>query len=105
MRSGKLRHRLELQENTPTRNAVGEEVDSWATIEKFWGNIEPLAGTELLHAQQTAAEVSHRISRRYASGVTPGHRILHGERVFDINAVINVEERGRELLLFCKEAV
>ena len=105
MRAGQLRHRLELQENTPTRNAVGEEVAVWSTIERFYGSIEPLSGREFLNAQASAAEMSHRIRRRYKAGITPDHRIRFGERLFDINVVINIDERSRELEILVKEAI
>ena len=105
MRAGKLRHKLELQRNSPSRNAVGEEVADWRTIEVFWGAIIPLSGRELLNAQQGAAEMSHRIERRYVSGITATDRVKFGSRTFDINAVINVDERDRELHLMCMEAV
>jgi len=104
MRAGNLRHKLEIQENTPTRNAVGEEVDSWTTVATVWASIEPLSGVELLNAQQVAAETTVRIGLRYRSGVTAAHRIKFGARIFDINVVSNVGERNRELQLLCKEA-
>ena len=46
MRAGRLRHRLNLQESTETRNAHGEAIITWATSYTVWGAVEPLSGSE-----------------------------------------------------------
>jgi SPP1 family predicted phage head-tail adaptor len=105
MRAGRLRQRITIQQNTPTRNGVGEEVESWSA---FGGRarsarIVPLAGRELFGAQQRHAEAEYRIEMRFLLGITPAMRVAHDSRVFDILHVANVEERDRETHLLVKE--
>jgi SPP1 family predicted phage head-tail adaptor len=103
MQVGRLRKRLELQSPNKTQNAYGEEVSPFMTYATVWGSIEPLQGKEMERARQINALISHKVRIRYRSGVSPRFRIKYGERIFDVNAVLNPEERNIELLLYCTE--
>lgn len=105
MQAGQLRHRVTIQQNTPSRDTYGEEIESWSALATVWAAVEPLAGTERYAADgaQTLATVDTRIRIRYWSGITPGMRVLFGARTFDIQAVIHLEERQQELHLLCEE--
>lgn len=103
MRSGDLRHRIEIQAPGTTQNDYGEILPAWSHFASVWAAIEPISGREYFAAQQMQAEVSHRIRIRYISGVVPTMRILHGLRVFSIESVQNRDERDRELVLLCAE--
>lgn len=107
-RIGELRHRLTLEAARGVADGGGGRADPWAnplTVASLWGKVEPLTGNERLHAMQIQDRVSHRIVIRHRAGVTPAMRIVFGDRVFNIRAVINVEERGRFLELLCEEGV
>jgi len=105
MQAGRLRHRINLQVNTPTRDATGGRVDSWATYATVWAAIVPLQGMELIRAQELSADINIRVEIRYNAAVTPDDRVLYGTRQMDINSVINPEERDRNMFLMCKELV
>jgi len=105
MRPGQLRHRISIQTNTPTTNDFNEEVEGWSTDATTWASIEPMSGKELVNAQQVVANITHKIIIRFRSGIAPQQRILFGSRIFNIESVINPEERNRELQLLCTEAV
>lgn len=103
MEAGKLRHLVQLQANTPTQNTLGEPSDSWATIANIYAAIRPMAGQELMLAQQVIAKASHQITVRNYPGLSAENRIKFGTRIFDINSVNNVDERNREMILLCSE--
>jgi head-tail adaptor len=42
---------------------------------------------------------------RYQANIKPYYRIKWGEKIFDINAILNEGERNVSLTLFCTEAV
>lgn len=103
---GLLRHRVEIQEANETQDNSGFPVPSWpAVFTNVKAFVEPLSGTELFEARQLHAEVTHRITARYLAGITPKHRIQWGTRVFDILAVLNLEERSLLLEIMAKERV
>lgn len=101
MRAGARRHRLTIQRPVP---GIGWGVDpTWETHAQVWGSLEPLRGNELLKAQQINSEISGRSGIPYVPWVMPAMRFLYGDRIFQILAVIDPEERHRELQLMWKE--
>lgn len=103
MKAGDLRQRITIQENTPTRNDSGELIESWSTWATVWGAVEPLAGREYFNAHQVTSEVDTRMRIRYRDGVTPQMRVSSDGRIYQIHAVVRVEERQREIHLMCSE--
>lgn len=103
MQAGKLRHLLILQQSTDVTNSRGEAIPTWSDVASVWGEVTPLSGREGLAAQQVYATASHRVRIRYRPGVVPKMRFLKGSREFDIDAVLNVDERNRELTCLVTE--
>jgi len=107
MRSGRLRHRLQIQtRDNDTRNAYGESVPGWSTVTTVWGSIEPLSGKEWLAQQELQSEISVRIVIRYYAGIdATTHRVKNDGLYYDIVSVINHESRDRMLTLMCRQGV
>lgn len=105
MRAGRLRHRVELQTNTPTTDAFGDPVPDWSTYATVWASVEPLEGAELVRFQQVQAETTTRVRLRHHSRLTPDDRIVHDSRTLQVLSVINRADRNIELELLCKEVV
>lgn len=105
MNSGKLRHKICIETKATMRNSLGEEVVTWTPFLYAWASIEPLSGREFFLAQQTQASVDHKINLRYQPGIRPEMRVSWGERMFDITAVLNKEERNTELMLYVSESI
>lgn len=103
---GGMRHRATIQslaDNSPSQDAGGTPDQAWTTFSTEWMEIRPLLGRELQAAQQLHAEVTGKARSRWRAGVTAEMRILFGARVLEILAVINVEERGEEMIMLYKE--
>lgn len=105
MRAGKLRHRLDIQRALETQGDTGEVTVIWSDFATVWGSVEPLRGREFFAAREQQARVTTRIRIRYTAGVTPKMRVLFGDRIYLIDAVIDPEERHAELQLMCQEWV
>lgn len=109
MRAGRLRHRIVLQARSGAVNALNELLDTWVDWKAVPAAIEPLSGREFLAAQQVQSDISHRLTIRYLAGVTPKHRAVWTDpatdvaRIFDIRAVLDRDERHREMQLMCTE--
>lgn len=103
MRAGQLRHRVAVQKAVETQSSSGEITVEWQILNWTWAAIMPLEGREFDAANQVKSESSHEIRLRYDSSLTSEHRILYGTRVFEINAVLNVDERDREMRLLARE--
>lgn len=101
--AGRLNKRVILQTLTQTTDGGGGFTDSWADTATLWAGVEELTGSEGFEAQQTASTLSHRVTIRYRTGVTPQQRLKYGARVLKINAVINPGQLNERLELLCTE--
>lgn len=108
MRAGRLgRHRVDIEQPVEgTADAAGEIPITWSVYASSVPvEILPQGGREFYQAAQVQAEMTHLLKLRYLPGVTSKMRALFGTRELNILDVQNVDERGREMLLTCKEGV
>lgn len=105
MRPGKLRHRVNLQEYSQTRDSYGAVTETWATYATIWASIEPLKARERMIAKQAAMTVTNQITIRFHKKVSARDRVQFGSRTYEVNEIINPEERNRELQLLCTEVI
>jgi len=76
---------------------------TWSTFKTVPASIWPLKGAEYITAMQVTSEISHKIRIRYLADLTPKHRIKWGSRYFDIEAIINPDERNIYFEMMCRE--
>lgn len=105
MRAGELRHKITIQELVEQVDEYGTPTgtSTWQDVCTVWAAIEPIQGREYVLLHSTQSELSARIRIRYRSGIKPAMRVVYGDRVFDIQAVIDTQERHIELQLMCIE--
>jgi SPP1 family predicted phage head-tail adaptor len=101
--SGRLNHKIVIQERTETKNSVGEDITTWDTYKWTWAQVTPLTGKEYFSKNEFQSTITNKIYMRYLTGVTPDMRIVWDSRTFDIISVINTDERNRELILMVEE--
>ena len=103
----RLKHRVILQEATQSADGAGGFSTSWSDVDTVWAEIVPFASRsttqERLVAEQLDVQQRYRITMRYRSGVDAGMRVKYGSRLFNILSVVNVQERGEALEIFCLE--
>ncbi len=103
MRTGALRHRVILESATTTSDGGGGSLIVWEQVAPLWAAIKPLTGRELLSAGQFSSTLTHQITLRYIPQVLPEMRFRKGNRIFQIKAVLDVEEKRRWLRVLCEE--
>ena len=103
MQAGKLRNYIEIQQKVMVEAENLELVESWPTFTSCWTEILPLVGREYWSVRQTVSEVTGKIRMRYIAGVTTLMKVIDGLKTYDIEAVIDVENRHEELILLVKE--
>ena len=102
---GKLRHRVTIQQLVNIDDGGGGSIETWQDIVPVWAAIEPLRGNERYTAQQVQSTLSHKVTIRYREGVKPQMRLTYKGRVFEVESVIDVEERHQWLELLCSEVI
>lgn len=100
--SGSLRIPVEIQ-----ASSVGGfgQAATWATVLSTRASIRSLSLSEKSTAAGFSSQVTHRIVMRYQSGVPlrAGMRILAPSGTYDIQAVDNVQERNRVVVVLALE--
>ena len=97
--SGKLRHKVQLQEQQIAQDPnTGEMLTTWATIACPWAEIVPMSGREFLAASAEQSEVRGRIVIRYRDDVDASMRVVYRGKYYNIHAVLPDAESGLEHL-------
>lgn len=81
-------------------SATGEQAVTGTEIARMWCSLEPLQGREYYAASQVQATTTHNIKTWYRSDITPDSTmwLTYGNRRFDIESVVNIEEANEEFL-------
>ncbi len=103
MEAGRLRQRVTIQYKVVVKDSFGQETITWTELATVWAEVAPLTGREFMEGRQETAEVSTRIRIRYRSGVEPEMRAVHAGTIYNILAVLHVDEREREIQLMCRD--
>ena len=110
MRGGDLRHQITIQVKSSVPDGMGGHIATWNTFATCFAAIWPVSGKELDQNAQLATLVTHRVRIRYLAGlpqpIKPGTmQILYNSRIFNVQSVINWEERNIQLDMLCLELV
>jgi SPP1 family predicted phage head-tail adaptor len=104
MRAGRLNQRVTFQRRTESLDAYREDTGTWADLVTVAAGVEPVSGKEFFAALQVQSDISTRVVCRYSSdvsGVTTKDRILHDSNYYDIESILNVGSRNKELQFMC----
>ena len=100
---GDFRHRITFQESVKVPDGYKGFTITWQDVVVVWAQVDPLSGREYFYAHQIKDEISHRVRIRYRTDVNEEMRILHGERSFKIESMIDMGERREFLEIRCQE--
>lgn len=103
IRIGNLRQRVSIERPVRTSDGGGGAQESWELVAEVWAQIRPLSGSERVEADGLAGKVSHETIIRYRDDVEPEQRLAFDSRLFDIRAVLDVDERRRFLRCLVEE--
>ena len=109
MRGGELRHFIVLEKPINVPDGYGGYIQTFTSQYKCFAGIDPPKGREYFAAGEKQAEITTRIRIRYYSSVAPDWRVKMGTsapyRIFDINSIVNPDERNIEQIMMCTESV
>jgi SPP1 family predicted phage head-tail adaptor len=94
---GALKHRVALQQAVRSADGGGGFTETWqnlATAPEVYAAIVPLSGGEQLRFHQLEAAVTHRITIRYRTDITPAMRIVKDGTVYDIISALDRNGEG-----------
>lgn len=101
--AGSYRHPITIQKQSNTENDYGEKIPTWDDVITVKAGIYPVSGKDYISAVEVNSEITHKVNLRYVPDITADMRIKFGSRIFTIIAIMNFQERGKELQAVCKE--
>lgn len=104
MRAGDLKHLVEIQRYTETKNSFGETIAEWYTVTMKRASISPISGKEYFVSKQVNAETTHRVYMRYTDLKT-SDRLVYDGRIFNIESILNHKEQNVSLEIICTEQI
>ncbi|GAB6171997.1 hypothetical protein JCM15765_14750 [Paradesulfitobacterium aromaticivorans] len=99
--------RITLQQKTKTPDGQGGNTEAWSDLVTVWASIKTPKSQANWNREQAAEQsrqnTEYEFNIRYRNGVTDELRVKYGTRIFTIQSVIDVDERHREINLYCSE--
>ncbi len=92
---GKMRQRIEFKRLVLVSDEIGGSTSTYETYHVTWSEIKPASSSQVWQAQQLSLRVSHSIKCRFFTGIKISDRIEYNGRSFEVQEIINVEERDR----------
>ncbi len=106
VRSGPMRHVATVQRATFSRDAsTNQKVPTWSAVATIRGLLRPLRGWERVNAQQLKAEVSDVFETRWQGSLAldASMQLVVEGRTLKVSSVIDVDNRHKELHVYCTE--
>lgn len=103
--TGELTDRIGIYERTIERDSFGATEEVWRLVANRWAKVVAGGGSEVWVAGGPRPDATHTITLKYIDGITPRHQVRQGTRVFNIEAAIDPDNQGEELILAVKEVV
>jgi SPP1 family predicted phage head-tail adaptor len=105
---GKLRHRIQIVKPKLSQDTTGGfDLRTDNVVISCWASIEAMTGVEKFAAHEFTSNVSHKIWIRHprssAPTITANMQVWFNTRQFQIEAVLNPDERKKVLCLICME--
>ena len=107
MRSGRLRHKIDIKSFTVAQSSYGESVKTWtATLSSAWCDIEYIGGEESFGGEEMPKRLSAQtavFTLRYTTVVLDNTmRINHNSTYWNIIRMDNVGNRNREYRIYAE---
>lgn len=100
-----LNQRICLQKFISTQDSFGESSGSWIDIATVWADIRYLNGKEYLASQIEINKAAVSIRIRWHSDIEPTMRVLHGNDIYNIEAVLPDMQKRMHLDLVCSTEI
>lgn len=88
-------------ENGP--DSVGDPDLTWSAFSTQWTEVITQSGKEFLQAREQHSELTHILTTRFVSGVTPKMRVNNGGAYYNILAAFDPSKRRHKLKIYCSE--
>ena len=104
MYTGRLRHRVIIQENTTTSLGGAEWDNAWTTSATVWANVRVFKYFENYDNTKEQQENYYEVTMRNRT-LSNSNRLLYKSKILHIEGVADITEREKMLKVTCREEV
>jgi SPP1 family predicted phage head-tail adaptor len=101
--ASEFRHYITIQQVGNTTDGDGGFTDNWSDLSSVWAAIYPIRAQQLFQYKSINVDATHIIKVRGETTILEENRIMWGSRIFEILTIENIQERGIEKVITCKE--
>ena len=102
--SGDLNRRITIQQPSSNKDQYGQPLQTWADVLSTWAAIKAATSKEVYAASGFTSQISHKITIRFpVQTIRSNMRVVYRARVFDVQAVSDLDESRVQLDLLCLE--
>lgn len=106
--AGMLRHTVAFENPPAVNDGQGGFEGAWtpiATAAAVRGALKPASGNERYFAGQLESPITHHFYTRYRTDITSKARMVYEGRLFQVRAILDIEERKRWFDITLEEGV
>lgn len=104
LNAGRLRKKVVIYGYQEADSPLGGKKVVLAEKAMVWAEMKPVRGTEFLEYYRDANALQYKITIRYRPDLTEKDVLVYGERQFEINSIININEDNVALEIYCTES-
>jgi SPP1 family predicted phage head-tail adaptor len=98
MNIGQLDRKITIQEATLTKDAAGEEVETWGTYATLYAKKARKSANEGVSSEQLIATRVETFQARYKAGVTEQMRVIESGLIYNIRGISEIgRKQGLEI--------
>ena len=101
---GRMRERVTIRSTWYEKTSSGGRKKTTADVATVWARAEMLAGTETVRDGQVESRLTHRVTIRYRTDLTPQMELSWRDRTLEVMQVVP-DERHEMVALLCNEVV
>jgi SPP1 family predicted phage head-tail adaptor len=105
LNTGRLRHRINIVQVSPTQDSTGgQDLSVDVLYANVWASVEAQSGGDSANGGGGfVSKTMHQIVMRYLPGIAAKMQVQFNGRQFQIESVQNPDERNKLLILQCVE--
>lgn len=97
-----LRYKVAIQSRADGSDDEANPITAWTTVAEPWADIRTTGGLEAIKAGAVTSTVKASIRIRFRSGINAGMRVVHGETIYNILAVLPELQQRVYMDLVCE---